>query len=84
MNNVSNGEMRIERVKFPKGKIQLILSNGTIVVCPIKNFPEIKKLPLKERKKYGTLAGVGLAFENSDAVYHISEFLGGHNYQIGE
>ena len=78
-NSFSNGFPKITAVKFPKRKIQVILSDGRIILCPLNTFPEIKKLSPQQRKRYGTLAGIGLAFEDTDEVYHISDFLGLHN-----
>ena len=74
-----NGEPKIDKVKFPVGKIKLVMNDGRIILCPIDNFPEIQKLSISERKNYSNLAGFGIMFENSDEIYHISDFLGLHN-----
>lgn len=83
MNSVGllNGTPKIKKINFPKGKIQIFMNDGRIITCPLNKFPEIKKLSIRERKKYSNLAGFGIMFENSDSVYHISDFLGLHNTQ---
>jgi hypothetical protein len=72
----SSSVPKIKMISFPKGRIELLLSDGRIVICPLTKFPEIKKLSSKQRKNYNLLAGLGLMFENSGTVYHISDFLG--------
>lgn len=75
----SSSTPKIKAVNFPKGKIEICLSDGRIISCPITKFPEIKKLSSKQRKNYSLLAGLGIMFEDSGLVYHISDFLGKHN-----
>ena len=75
----SSSTPKIKAVHFPKGKIELFLSDGRSIVCPLTKFPEIKKLNSIQRKKYNLLAGLGLMFENSNTVYHVSDFLGKYN-----
>jgi hypothetical protein len=67
---------RIEMVRFPKGKIVLHLVDGRILIIPATKFPEIEKLTLSQKRKYKTLAGMGLMFESLDTVFHISDFIG--------
>ncbi|OFY66555.1 MAG: hypothetical protein A3H98_00245 [Bacteroidetes bacterium RIFCSPLOWO2_02_FULL_36_8] len=76
-----NGNPKIEKMKFSKGQIQIVMNDRRVIFCPLDSFPGIKKLSLKERKKYSNLAGFGIMFENSDEVYHLSDFLGLHNTQ---
>lgn len=66
----------IKEVNFPEGKIILHLIDGRIISLPIEKFPEIEKLTAAQKRKYKTLAGMGLMFDDCDAVFHVSDFLG--------
>ena len=72
-NNISP---RIKMVRFPKGKISLYLVDGRIIIIPSHKFPEIENLSSSQKRKYKTLAGMGLMFEALDTVFHISDFIG--------
>ena len=71
-----NVSARIDLVRFPKGKIVLYLVDGRIIIIPLNKFPEIEKLSLAQKRKYKTLAGMGLMFEDLDTVFQISDFIG--------
>ena len=72
----SNAIPLIKEVRFPEGKIVLHLYDGRIISVPIEKFPEIEKLTAAQKRKYKTLAGIGLMFNDCDSVFHISDFLG--------
>lgn len=70
---------KITALIFKGADMQLLLADGRIVIVPLNKFPAIKKLSSSQRKKYHIMAGVGFDFDDSDEVYHISEFLGADN-----
>lgn len=65
---------RLVNLKFPKGYIELYLENGLIVKAPVRLFPEIQKLPAKDRQDWQILDGVGFTFQKSDAGFHLRQF----------
>lgn len=67
---------RIKEVTFPSGKIVLHLYDSRMITLPIDKFPAIAKLTPSQKRKYKTLAGMGLMFDDCDVVFHISDFLG--------
>ena len=67
---------RIKDVSFPhRGKMQVTLQDGWIIVVSISRFPSVKRLSMKHRKKWYIL-GNGFSFEDSDEVIHIEQILG--------
>ena len=79
MKGYSDTAPRIKSLHFKNGSIELFLADGRIISAPLTSFPEIKKLTASQRKKYHIMGGVGFDFDDSDEVYHISEFLGQDN-----
>jgi hypothetical protein len=75
----TNIQPRIKTVRFPKGKIVINLLDGRTLIMPSEKFPEIERLTISQKRKYKTLAGIGLMFEDLDTVYHISDFIGKGN-----
>jgi hypothetical protein len=69
----------IKTLRFKGENMELFLADGRIIVVPLKKFPAIKKLSSAQRKKYHIMAGIGFDFDDSDEVYHISDFLGADN-----
>ncbi|MEO8149884.1 MAG: DUF2442 domain-containing protein [Bacteroidia bacterium] len=66
----------IKEVNFPSGKIVLHLMDGRTISLPIEKFPEIEKLTTAQKRRYKTLTGMGLMFDDCDTVFHVSDFLG--------
>ena len=66
----------IKQIRFPRGKVELLLSDGRVIISPIDYFPEIKKLSPVQRSRYHIIGGVGFDFDDSNEVYHLSDFLG--------
>ncbi len=66
----------IKSVRFLKGKIILHLQDGRTVIIPENRFPEIERLTPQQKRRHKTLAGMGLMFDDSDTVFHVSDFLG--------
>ena len=77
-----NTTPKIKKISFPiRGKMQVDLQDGRIVIVPLSAFPSIKKLPQKERDKWFIIGG-GLSFEHSNEVLHIEQILGNYaNYE---
>jgi hypothetical protein len=69
----------IKTVSFSvKGRIKIELKDGRILIVPVSAFPSIKKLSMKDRKKWYRF-GNGFSFDNCDEVFHIEQILG--NFQ---
>lgn len=70
---------QIKSVCFPKrGKFQVDLQDGRVIVMPISAFPSIKKVPLKERSKWYLMGG-GVSWDSCPEVIHIEQILGDYN-----
>ncbi|MBI2270665.1 MAG: DUF2442 domain-containing protein [Bacteroidetes bacterium] len=68
---------RIKKIGFTKrGKIDIYLDDGRIIVTPIDFFSDIKKLNSEQRKKWSIIGGEGFTFDDCDEVYHIEQILG--------
>lgn len=77
MEGIRNLKPIINKLKFEdKGKMSLYLKDGRIILCPLKYFPSIKKLPLKDREQYTIVNNQIIMFHKSSFVYHIQDFLG--------
>ncbi|MBO7082756.1 MAG: DUF2442 domain-containing protein [Bacteroidales bacterium] len=67
---------RIKDVSFPiRGKMQIDLQDGRIIIVSVSRFPSVKRLSMEQRKKWYIL-GNGFSFEDSDEVIHIEQILG--------
>lgn len=79
MNGYSETLPSIKALRFSRHTIELVLADGRIISSPLSKFPSIKKLSPAQREKYHIMAGLGFDFDDSDEVYHISDFLGTDN-----
>lgn len=67
---------QIKEVSFPKrGKMQITLKDGRIIIVAVSQFPSVKKLSMEQRRKW-YIFGNGFSFEDSDEVIHIEQILG--------
>jgi hypothetical protein len=67
----------IDKIGFkPKGKTWIELLDGRKIVTPLKLFPSIEKLSIKQRKEWQIIDGVMFSFVDCDEVYHVSQLLG--------
>ena len=67
---------QIKEVSFPKrGKMQITLKDGRIIIVAVSQCPSVKKLSMEQRKKW-YIFGNGFSFEDSDEVIHIEQILG--------
>ncbi len=71
-----NSNYTLKDIRFKSGNIELIFTDGRLLVTPLNHFPEIKKLTAKQRNKYHIIGGEGFDFDDSDEVYHIADFIG--------
>ena len=72
-------EPEIKEISFPmRGKIQVVLVDGRVIIMPISAFPSIKKVPVSERKNW-YLTGGGFTWDSCPEVIHIEQVLG--NFQ---
>jgi len=77
-----NSIPHIVKISFAiRGKLQIELNDGRIVLVPLGKFPSIKKLSPKQRENW-YIFGNGFSFEDSNEVYHIEQILGNYeNYK---
>ncbi len=67
---------QIKDVSFPaRGKMQVSLMDGRIIIVSVAKFPSVKRLSMAQRKKWYIL-GNGFSFEDSNEVIHIEQILG--------
>lgn len=66
---------QIKPVCFPKrGKFQMDLQDGRVIVMPISAFPSLKKVPMKERGNWYLMGG-GVSWDSCPEVIHIEQIL---------
>lgn len=69
-------EPRIKSVSFPRrGKFQVELQDGRVIIMPISAFPSIKKIPSKERANWYLMGG-GVSWDSCPEVIHVEQILG--------
>ena len=69
-------EPRIKSVSFPRrGKFQVELQDGRVIIMPISAFPSIKKVPSKERENWYLMGG-GVSWDSCPEVIHVEQILG--------
>ena len=69
-------EPRIKSVSFPRrGKFQVELQDGRVIIMPISAFPSIKKVPSKERSNWYLMGG-GVSWDSCPEVIHVEQILG--------
>ncbi len=69
----------IKDISFPmRGKIQIALVDGRVIIMPLSAFPSIKKVPVSERGQW-YLTGGGFTWDSCPEVIHIEQVLG--NFQ---
>ena len=67
---------QIKSVCFPKrGKFQVDLQDGHVIVMPISAFPSLKKVPTKERGNWYLMGG-GVSWDSCPEVIHVEQILG--------
>ena len=67
---------RIKSVCSPqRGKFQVDLQDGRVIVMPVSAFPSIKKVPVKERGNWYLMGG-GVSWDSCPEVIHIEQILG--------
>ena len=67
---------QIKSVCFPKrGKFQVNLQDGRVIVMPISAFPSLKKVPTKERGNWYLMGG-GVSWDSCPEVIHVEQILG--------
>lgn len=67
---------QIKAVSFPqRGKWQVDFVDGRSIVMPVSAFPSLKRVPIKERKKWYLIGG-GVTWDSCSEVIHIEQLLG--------
>lgn len=54
-----------------RGKMLVRLTDGREIIIPLSFFPDIKKMPLREREKWMVLDDQYFTFENMTRVYSV-------------
>ena len=67
-------ETKLINLKFPKGFVELYLSDGRMMKVPLNLFPDIKNLSDNDRKHWQILDGEGFTFKNSNEGFHLRQF----------
>ncbi len=71
-----NVKPQIKSVCFPqRGKFQVNLQDGRMIVMPISAFPSLKKVPTRERNNWYLMGG-GVSWDSCPEVIHIEQILG--------
>ena len=71
-----NVKPQIKSVCVPKrGKFQVDLQDGRVIVMPISAFPSLKKVPTKERGNWYLMGG-GVSWDSCPEVIHVEQILG--------
>jgi len=73
---------KIKNISFPvRGRMQVNLKDGRVIVVPLSAFPSIQKLSVQERENWFLIGG-GISFDKSNEVIHIEQILGNYaNYR---
>jgi len=68
---------KIKKIAFKqRGKMELHLEDGRVVIIPLRYFPSIKTLTEVQRRKWYVTDGELFSFEDCDEVFHIEQVLG--------
>jgi len=82
--NVENEGFRkknpqIINIKFlTHGKMHIYLDEGRIIIVPVSMFPSIKKLSMKQRRKWYLIKDEIVFFDTPWHSYKVEQFLGHH------
>ena len=58
-----------------RGKLAANLTDGRMIVVPVRFFPDIRKLPLSERKEWMILDDQFFTFNKLTKVYSIEDLM---------
>ena len=77
MCRINNITTTIKNLDFSqkRGKMAVYFSDGRELIVPLSMFPDIKKLPLKDREDWMILDDQFLTFEKLSKVYSITDLL---------
>ncbi len=72
--NISIGIKKLDFSKI-KGKLLAYLTDGREVAVPVSFFPDIKRMPVKEREQWMILDDQYFTFNHMSKVYSVSDLL---------
>ncbi len=77
MCKIPNVELGIKDLNFTalRGKFIARLTDGREIIIPVSMFPDIRKMPVKERDKWMILDDQYFTFEHMSKVYSILDLL---------
>ena len=68
--------VNIDRISFKKrGYITFTLDDKRIIMMPIDRYPEVKKLTMKERKKWEIIDGQYFSWLKITDIYSVTDLL---------
>ncbi len=77
MCKIPNVDLGIKDLNFTalRGKFIARLTDGREIIIPVSLFPDIRKMPVKERDKWMILDDQFFTFEHMSKVYSILDLL---------
>ena len=77
MCKIPNVELGIKDLNFTalRGKFIARLTDGREIIIPVSMFPDISRMPVKERNKWMILDDQYFTFEHMSKVYSILDLL---------
>ena len=66
----------IDKIAFEKrGYMTIYLEDGRILSVPIRNYPNLKQIPIRLRENWMILDGQYLTFLGQSQIFSITEFM---------
>ena len=76
MCKISNTDLSIKRLDFSlRGKMAVFFSDGREVIVPLRMYPDIKSLSVKQRNQWMILDDQFFTFEALSKVYSMTDLL---------
>jgi len=68
---------KIKKISFElRGKMNIILDDGRIIIVPLFYFPSIQRLSANQRKKWCVIDDSLFSFNDCNEIFHIEQVLG--------
>lgn len=82
MCKIPNINIGIDSMNFSqRGKFSVRLTDGRELTVPVRLFPDIQHMPLKQRKEWMVLDDQYFTFEHMSRVYSITDLLSTHTLE---
>jgi hypothetical protein len=77
MEGIIGVKPEIRKIAFnQRGKMDVYLADGRVVIVPLSWFPSIKKLTTKQRTHWYVMPQGLFSFDDSPEVFHVEQVLG--------